>query len=468
MTVPCIAAHIGSMSTTVTRGRPTRNPTISTTHPHLADRWDAALNGGSPDEVALTNNSKFWWTCAEHESFRQGGRSLKVSGLKCPSCFPPPPSLKSVYPDIAARWDAESNGDLTPDTVASGSGKRVWWRCPHHGLYQRTVEGEVKARVKTERCCPIHPVIRSSTLAVRYPEVAAEWNRELNGDLTPETVAGTSSAKAWFNCLEGHDPYNAKISNRTTVGSGCPVCGHRRTGSANAAPRPGESVLDKYPLAAAAWDTEKNGIGPHQCSFASSKRRWFTCPSCRASVLVHLQNLRAGREYICTPCGRRQRSRPAEGHSLAELYPAVLKDWDYERNAGVGPADVRPGSRVKRFWRCSACGSRTCRPPRDTRSFRVEAQPAASPQYGKKCPRCHVLAGVDYVEGMGVERSQTVSLAAVHPGIAAGWAPGLNTTTPAEVLPSSGASVWWLCAKHGTYRRRVGTHVTTGGLCPRC
>jgi hypothetical protein len=37
--------------------------------------------------------------------------------------------LASQYPELAKEWNYEKNGDLTPDKVASGSGKKVWWKC---------------------------------------------------------------------------------------------------------------------------------------------------------------------------------------------------------------------------------------------------------------------------------------------------------------------------------------------------
>ena len=34
------------------------------------------------------------------------------------------------YPRLLAEWHPTKNGDLFPDEVSYGSGKRIWWICP--------------------------------------------------------------------------------------------------------------------------------------------------------------------------------------------------------------------------------------------------------------------------------------------------------------------------------------------------
>ena len=31
--------------------------------------------------------------------------------------------------DLLTQWDADGNGDLTPESVSYGSRRKVWWRC---------------------------------------------------------------------------------------------------------------------------------------------------------------------------------------------------------------------------------------------------------------------------------------------------------------------------------------------------
>ncbi len=37
--------------------------------------------------------------------------------------------LNTYSPEIAAEWDYQRNGELTPDKVMPFSNRKVWWQC---------------------------------------------------------------------------------------------------------------------------------------------------------------------------------------------------------------------------------------------------------------------------------------------------------------------------------------------------
>ena len=39
-------------------------------------------------------------------------------------------SLANLFPKIANQFHPTLNGDLTPETLTAGTGKKVWWKCP--------------------------------------------------------------------------------------------------------------------------------------------------------------------------------------------------------------------------------------------------------------------------------------------------------------------------------------------------
>ena len=56
-------------------------------------------------------------------------------------------SLSETFPDIAAQWDYELNGDLTPDSVSYGSNLKVWWKCPVCGhSYPKKISNRTSPR----------------------------------------------------------------------------------------------------------------------------------------------------------------------------------------------------------------------------------------------------------------------------------------------------------------------------------
>lgn len=153
----------------------------------------------------------------------------------------------------------------------------MWWICPKGHEYSATVSNRVFGRG-----CPIcspekrsaarnrNRILRQGSLAQTHPDLAAEWNYELNGDLRPDDVTKGSSRKVWWTCPEGHT-YQSTIANRVS-GRKCPVCA-------------GKKIIDGVndlatlnPSLAQEWDYERNqNLTPNQISPNSHKKVWWIC-----------------------------------------------------------------------------------------------------------------------------------------------------------------------------------------------
>ena len=48
-------------------------------------------------------------------------------------------NLKAVNPGLASQWHPLKNGDLKPEDVTPGSGKKVWWLCEKGHEWQEKV-----------------------------------------------------------------------------------------------------------------------------------------------------------------------------------------------------------------------------------------------------------------------------------------------------------------------------------------
>jgi hypothetical protein len=62
-----------------------------------------------------------------------------------------------LYPEVAAEWHPERNGQLTPDQVTPGSGQKVWWRCSANPSHEWAAK--ISHRVNGVGCpyCTIFP-----------------------------------------------------------------------------------------------------------------------------------------------------------------------------------------------------------------------------------------------------------------------------------------------------------------------
>ena len=64
------------------------------------------------------------------------------------------------------------------------------------------------------------------SLAVQYPAIAEEWDKERNGEQTPWKVRPLATEKAWWRCPHCDRPYRLAIRSKVISNSGCPYCGY--------------------------------------------------------------------------------------------------------------------------------------------------------------------------------------------------------------------------------------------------
>ena len=197
---------------------------LASTHPALAAEWDFRKNKLLPSEVSRGTNKKVWWLCPEGHTY-SAFVYARIAGDGCPYCsgkkvLPGFNDLATTDPALAAEWADDS---ASPASVNRGSHKRVKWRCALGHEY----EAEIYARAAGNGCpyCSGHKVLVGfNDLATTHPRIAAQWDEELNGSLTPQMVTRGSNKRAWFRCEDGH-VWSALIFSRTRAkGTGCPVC----------------------------------------------------------------------------------------------------------------------------------------------------------------------------------------------------------------------------------------------------
>jgi len=175
-------------------------------------------------------------------------------------------SLPELMPEIAAQWDIEKNGALSPALFSLSSGHKAWWLCERGHSY----EGSIANRTRGHGCpfCSGNQLLREDSLAIKFPELAREWIKERNIQSPYEVSVGTRK-KVWWKCSEGHE-WETAIVHRTN-GSGCPVCSGRLASDDN-------NLSVTQPKVAAEWNYEKNeGLLPNQFRGGSHKKVWWKC-----------------------------------------------------------------------------------------------------------------------------------------------------------------------------------------------
>lgn len=247
--------------------------TLKQNCPELVAEWDYDKNAGlDPAKLAKNSHKKVWWLCSKGHSWeakvynRSGGRG-------CPYCSGRRPivgenDLATTHASLIKEWDADKN-EILPSNVSSGSDKKVWWKCNSGHSWEATVSSRALGGNKCPYCAGLKPTSGINDLATLHPELLAEWDFDKN-IAAPSTFTKKSGKKVWWRCSKGHG-WEASVSSRTGLKSGCPYCSGR-------IPLAGKSDLaTTNPSVAAEWDVAKNTITPSQVSRGSDKKVWWRC-----------------------------------------------------------------------------------------------------------------------------------------------------------------------------------------------
>ena len=414
---------------------------LETTHPQLVASWDRTKNCGmTPAQVSKGSTKMVWWSCALGHSWKAPVYS-RAAGTGCPYCagrkvLPGFNDLKTVNPGLAVEWEAGKNGSLTPSLIMPNSNKKVWWRCGMNHTWQATV-----ASRNSGRGCPVctNRIICPGTndFATAFPALAAEWNYDRNGELTPNVVSPNTHRKVWWVDELGHE-WRAAVSNRSH-GAGCPFCAGRKILLGF------NDLASVNPALALEWDPERNeGLRPTDVTANSHRRVWWQCKnghSWRAEVYA-----RNTRHTACPYCTNRL---PLPGETdFATVHPELLKEWDYQKNTGIDPSRLTRQARKAVWWRC-----------KNGHSWYAEIY---SRVHGFGCPYC------SYKQDKHTVVPGVNDLAAQATELASQWDVQRNgNLSPDRLLPHSNRSVWWQCDQ-GHHWKASPNERMNGTGCPYC
>jgi len=189
------------------------------------------------------------------------------------------------------------------------------------------------------------------------------------------------------------------------------------------------------------WDAENGTMHPNNVTSGSHKKLWWRCEQGhRWQAAVYS---RTGGGSGCPYCTGKKLS--SAGGSLADQYPELVKEWHIQKNTGITPYDVPPGTHRKVWWRCAL-------------GHEWQAQ-INSRTSGAGCPIC-----TNRITVPGKN-----DLATTHPDLAAQWYQEKNgTLTPDRVIAGSTRKVWWICSSSHIWRAAVSSRTLNRSGCPVC
>jgi hypothetical protein len=330
---------------------------------------------------------------------------------------------------FASEWNVERNLPETASTVGLGDKRKFWWT----GSCGHTWKASIPSRVGGSGCavCAGKQVsIGVNDLVTTHPNIAKEWDYELNASLTPEIVSKGSGKKVFWRCPSGHS-YACTVANRT-LGTGCPYCSGRKF-------VPGENDLfTLYKEIAREWSS-KNELSPDQVGAHSGKSVFWICSYGHEwKTTVHS---RTSAGTGCPTCWGRIR-KPGE-NDAATVFPFLKLRYDNELNSKK-LSEFGPKSSAKVWWKCE-----------QGHSYQSSI---VNQGLGAGCNVC-----LNKRLQVGVNDLQTVS-----PNLALQFDVDKNKATPDQIIATTAKSYWWLCELGHSYKVSLHGKINKETGCPFC
>ena len=107
------------------------------------------------------------------------------------------------------------------------------------------------------------------------------------------------------------------------------------------------------------WDfakNEKDGINPSKLGRNSHTKAFWVCSNCGCSFERTISKVKE--TVLCKDCSikkgvtKRIKTYTEKYGSLLEMYPEIIREWDYEKNSGLDPNEITSHSSQKVWWFC--------------------------------------------------------------------------------------------------------------------
>lgn len=213
---------------------------LMTTHPDLAEEWNAQKNSESPQEFSKGSDRKVWWKCKKCGHEWPSTISSRVAGSDCPACagrtvIAGYNDLETAVPDAAKLWNYKKNISR-PTDYTKMSNNSVWWLCPDCGHEWKAVISDISSGKRCPKCAIKKRVIgRNKTYIVNKgslkdndPELLAEWIYERNDKRPEDVLAGSHDSEIWWKCQICGNEWQTSPYCRAVMKHGCPKCNAKR------------------------------------------------------------------------------------------------------------------------------------------------------------------------------------------------------------------------------------------------
>lgn len=293
----------------------------------LMREWDLDENQDlNPSELLLGSNKRAAWICQLcGNKWKTAIYHRAVNKTGCRKCssknrlsFDINKSISITHPEIANDWSSENNGRLTPNMFSKNSRYVANWHC--HICGTKTAKS-IKIYSGCKQCNEVKR-LEDNNLELAFPELSKEWDKEKNGDKLPSNFKPASNKYAWWLCSSCGHSWSTKISNRSSLGRGCPLCSNKAVVMGK------NDLATTHPYLSKEWHpTNNKNLTPAEVTYGSGKKIWWLCPNSHKyeATILHRAH---GTE--CPKCNAGRQTSFAEQATyfyIKKLYPDALNRY---------------------------------------------------------------------------------------------------------------------------------------------
>jgi rubrerythrin len=258
--------------------------------PNLVREFHPTKNGSiTPNQIVNGSGKRVHWICEKcsHEWLTRVSDRTGIKKTGCGYCNGPRGktihlhsdgrnTMANTHPNLADELHSTKNGNITPENIIAGTGKKLFWTCRTCDYEWQTTGN---SRVSSGSGCPVcvgfvvHTDGRNS-MEVMFPKLAKEFHPSKNGEITPrDIIAGTGGKKYHWICSNCSHEWEAV---RNSGKHGCPACANivlHKDGK--------NSLSHMRPDLAMEFHPSKNGkLTADDVVPGTGDKLWWICKTC--------------------------------------------------------------------------------------------------------------------------------------------------------------------------------------------
>ena len=322
----------------------------------LLESWHNEKNGTrTPYNTAFSSNKYAWWLCSKCGYEWESKVNNRTAGNRgCPLCagkvvVSGRNDLATTHPEIAKEWHPTLNGDLTPDKVSRGHGKKVWWKCPLGHEYEATPNHRTSSKNPTS--CPECYSGRQTSFAEQavfyyvkklFPDAINRYKADFLGSMELDIYIPSIHYAIEYDGSAWHK--KEKLSREEKKYQICRE-NHIKLIRLREEEAPVDLITADY-----IW-VRKDLYSPP------------VLEKVLREVLRRLTFFQTGfYEYLIDVNIKRDSKEILQYHtttlkdSIAKEYPLIANEWHPTKNGDLKPEMFTKGSEHKVWWQCGDCG----------------------------------------------------------------------------------------------------------------